>query len=98
MENEHLIPLEQFCTHYHVEVSFMQALTEFGLVEITTIETIPCIHKEHIRSIEQLIHLHYELGINIEGLDAIRNLLQKVDTMQSEITGLKNRLRFYEPE
>jgi hypothetical protein len=97
MENEHLISLEQFCAHYHIELSFIQALTEFGLVEIITLETTPYIDKEHIRSIEPLIHMHYELGINIEGLDAIRHLLQKVDLMQSEITELKNRLRFYEP-
>lgn len=98
MENENLISVEQLCANYNVEISFIHTLTEFGLVEIVTIEAIPCISKEQIKDLERLIHLHYELDINMEGIDAIHNLLQKVDLLQAELKELKNRLRFYEPE
>jgi hypothetical protein len=98
MENEQLISVEQFCTHYQVDVSFIETLTEFGLIEVVTIETKPWIDKEQIIKLEKLTHLYYDLDINIEGIDAIHHLLEKVQQMQLEIKTLKNRLRFYEPE
>ena len=43
-----------------------------------------------------MIRMHYELDINLEGIDAISNLLERVEEMQHEMTRLQNRLRFYE--
>jgi hypothetical protein len=98
MNNEQMISVEQFCAHYHVQVSFIEALTEFGLAEITTIETTPYILNDHISQLEKLIHLHYDLDINMEGIDAISHLLNRVSSLQSELSALRNRLRFYEDQ
>ena len=43
-----------------------------------------------------MIRLHYELDINIEGIDAISHLLQRVDQLQDELRIMKNRLSRYE--
>ena len=40
--------------------------------------------------------MHQELDVNIEGIDVVFNLLQKIDTLQKELTALKNRLNLYE--
>jgi hypothetical protein len=40
--------------------------------------------------------LHTELNINLEGLEAISHLLQKILGMQNEMTALKNKLRMIE--
>ena len=92
METEHLITLQNVCIHYNIEVSFIQSLNEFGLVEIITIDETPCIEKEHLGDIEKMMRLHYDLDINLAGIDAISNLLQRVNDLQKEITVLKNRL------
>jgi hypothetical protein len=97
MENEDLLPIEQLCSHYNIEVSFVRALTDFGLIEITTVEQVPYMTKSQIRDLEKLIRLHYELDINLEGIDAISHLLKKVNGMQNELSSLRNRLRMYEP-
>ena len=49
-----------------------------------------------LTTLEKLVRLYYEMDINLEGIEAITFLLQKVEDMQHEITGLKNRLRLYE--
>ncbi|PLB20348.1 MAG: hypothetical protein TRG1_696 [Flavobacteriaceae bacterium FS1-H7996/R] len=36
------------------------------------------------------------MNINIEGIHAISNLLNTIDSLQSEIKELKNKLNFYE--
>jgi len=92
METEHLITLQNVCVNYNIEVSFIQSLNEFGLVEIITVNEMPFIEKEHLGDIERMMRLHYDLEINMAGIDAISNLLQRVQELQKEITTLKNRL------
>jgi len=96
MSKENFIPLTKLCTHYKVEMSFFSNLSEIGLIEIVTIEQSPYIHPDKINDIEKMIRIHHELNINMEGIDVVFNLLQKIDTLQNELISIKNRLDLYE--
>lgn len=96
MNLENLIPLPELCSLYKMEMSFFTNLIEMGLVEIKTVETISYIDSDCIYEIEKMIHIYQDLDVNIEGIDVVFNLLLKMDTLQSEIISLKNRLRLYE--
>ncbi len=98
MENEKLIPMEQFCIHYNIEISFIQSLSEYGLVNITTSEEIQYLQSDQIKDIEKMIRLHFDLEINLEGIDAIYHLLQRVDNLHNELQSIKNRLHPFEPD
>ncbi|MDQ6758116.1 MAG: chaperone modulator CbpM [Bacteroidota bacterium] len=93
---EHLIPADEFCTHYKVEYSFINSLQQHGLIEITTIDETSFIDEEHLHNLEKLIRLHYDLDINLEGIEAITYLLNRVKNMQNEIVELRNKLSLYE--
>ena len=93
---EHLISTDDFCTHYKVEYSFISSLQEHGLIEITTIDQHSFIDHDHLKNVEKLVRLHYDLDINLEGIEAITYLLNRVKDMQQEIMELKNRLSNYE--
>ena len=92
MENERLIKVETLCNHYRIETSFIRSLNEYGLIEITRIDEIECVDKDVLGDLESMMRLHYELDINMEGIDAISHLLKRVKEMQKEMTLLKNRL------
>lgn len=96
MDTKNLIPVQQFCERYEIEFSFINSLNEFGLIEITYIKKNQFIALEKIQEIEKMIRLHHELGINLEGIDVIYNLLEKVSNLKGEINRLKNRIEFYE--
>ena len=96
MNLENLIPIPQLCSHYELDMSFFVNLSEIGLLQITTVETTSYIDLDSIQKIEKMIHLHQDLEVNIEGIDVVFNLLQKMDSLQNEVTALKNRLRLYE--
>jgi len=87
---------DQFCEVYKVEASFINSLQEFGLIEVSVLEEKRFIDVSRIRELEKLIRLHYDLDINIPGIEAILHLLQRVNDLQGEISVLKNRLRRYE--
>ena len=96
MSTENLIPIDQLCTHYHVEMSFFNGLMEFDLIEITTIERTHYLHIDSINELEKIIRLHQDLYINLEGIDTVLNLLNKIDALKTEIGVIKNRLDMYE--
>ena len=96
MQNNELILAEEFCTHYKIQLSFINNLNQFGLIEITSVEEKPYIPQSQLQKLEQIIRLHDDLDINLEGIDAITHLLDRVKSLQAEIAGLKNRLSIYE--
>lgn len=96
MAREELVSANDFCTHHRIEISFLQSLHEFGLIELSREENHLFLHSTELDSIERMMRLHYELAVNLEGIDVIKNLLDQVDNMHRELTGLKNKLRFYE--
>ena len=96
MQGENLIPANEFCLHHNIEVSFINSLREHGLVECTIIDDAPFVTATQLKELEKFIRLHYELDINLEGIDAIIHLLKKLESMQNEMTILKNKLRLYE--
>lgn len=96
MKANHLIPLDVYCTSNDIEISFVSSLQEAGLIEITTIEEAGFFDSEQLQQLERYLRFYYELNINLEGIDAIKHLLCRANTMHDEITALKNRLRLYE--
>jgi hypothetical protein len=61
-------------------------------------EEVHYIEKEKINDLEKMMRLYYDLDINLEGIEAISHLLNKVNSMQEEITILKNKINFFENE
>lgn len=96
MQTDDLIPAEEFCSHYQVELSFINYLHQFGLIEVTSVEETYYIPQAQLSKLEQLARLHYDLDINLEGIDAINHLLDRVQSLQLQITSLKNKLSLYE--
>lgn len=95
---ENMIAANAFCLHHNIEVSFIHSLEEYGLIETTVIEGNCFIDPAQLAELEKLVRLHYELHINFEGIDVIKHLLGQLKSMDDEIMGLKNKLRFYEKE
>ena len=96
MHNEELVLAEEFCTHYNIGPSFITTLRQYNLIDIVSIENDQYIHQDQLQKLEQLVRLHYDLQINLEGIDAITHLLSRVQSLQIEVAMLKARLNVYE--
>ena len=93
---ENLITIQKFCTYYKVPESFIDSLYDYELIEVVTEKDGRYVSITQIKTIEKLMRLHYDLDINLEGIHAIYNLLNQVETLQEQVNILKNRLDFYE--
>lgn len=95
MENDQLIAVEQFCEYYNVDILFLDSLTESGLIETVIYEEVRFIRLPQLQKIERLVRLHDDLNLNLEGIEVVDSLLERIDQMHAEIVLLKNKLRFY---
>lgn len=96
MASEDLILVRHLCVSHDIEISFVETLQDYGLIEITVIEQEPYISREKLSDLEKMIRLHYELDVNMAGIDIISELLHKIDALQKEQKLLRNRLGLYE--
>ncbi len=96
MNEKPLISTQSLCSHYNIEISFVNALSKMGLIQIEIVEQNQFIHQDQIGDLEKIIRLHDELNVNLEGIDVVFNLLAKERELQNELNALKNRLRLYE--
>jgi len=98
MQVENMIVLNEFCSSHDIDISFVQSLEDNGLIEIIIVDQAMCITAEELPRLERIVRLHDELDINLEGIDVINYLLQRIEEMRQEIITLKNQLSFYREE
>jgi chaperone modulatory protein CbpM len=96
MQTEEMIAASEFCIHHHIDPSFLYSLKDAGLIEISIVQEKIFIPESQLYNVEKLVRLYYEMDINLEGIETITHLLQRMHTMQQQITELSNRLSRYE--
>ena len=96
MQNE-LIIVSEYCDKCHIEPQFIDMLQEGGLIDILTQDDgTRYLTTDELPDVERYSRLYYDLDINMEGIDAIRHLLERMGEMQREINYLRNRLRLFD--
>ena len=96
MEAENIMPASAFCMHHNIELSFINSLRDYGMIETVVIEEQLFFPMTELERLEKIVHLHYELDINLEGIETITHLLQRMNEMREQIIQLTNRLKVYE--
>ena len=95
MQTNNLILIERFCQHHEIDIAFISELQNFGLIEIIVVDENQYLSPEQLLAVEKMIRLHYGLNINIEGIDAIIQLLGRIENLQHELIAAKNRINFF---
>ena len=96
MQTENLIALKTFCKSHNIGISFINSLQQTGLIDIIMIQESAFIEVDKLPVIEQIVRFHYDLDINLEGIESIIHLLQLINVRDEEIMELKNKLRLYD--
>jgi hypothetical protein len=96
MDGKYMVAIDEFCASHKIEISFISSLRDCGLIEVITIRESDFIEVDQLQKLEKFIRLYYELDINLEGIETINYLLQRINSMNDEIRLLRNTLRLYE--
>ena len=96
MQTEEMIIVKEFCVHHNIDITFIHALKNSGLVELIVVEDKLVILQSQLAHLEKLVRLFYEMDINLEGIETITYLLSRMNDMEQQIMQLNNRLSMYE--
>lgn len=89
------IVIKEYCQKSHIEPSFIISLEEGGLIDVQVIEGERYLPVSQLRELERYTHLYYDLSINIEGIDAIRHMLDRMSRLQEEVAQLRRQLQVF---
>jgi len=87
------ISVREFCTVHGVTHEYIYELRDFGLIQLQQEEFL---QDSIVPKVEKIIRLRQDLNINLEGIEVIFNLLDRVTEMDNEVVRLRNRLKLYE--
>lgn len=88
-----LIIISDYCSHCQIEPEFLFSLQEVGLIELLEQEEQFYINTSQLRDLERYTRWHYELSINVEGIDVVQNLMDRIKEMESEISSLREKMK-----
>ena len=93
-----LIIVSEYCHKCHIEPSFIDLLEEGGLIEVRTEGGEHYLLASQLPDVERYSRMYYDLSINMEGIDAIHHLLERMELMRRVICFLRNQLIVFKRE
>ncbi|KIC63571.1 chaperone modulator CbpM [Chryseobacterium taiwanense] len=86
------ISREELVKIYNIEITFFDELVDSGLLKIQMENEIRYLMYEDLPSFERFANWHYDLEINLPGLEVIHDMLQKMEDLKQRNRELMNKL------
>lgn len=86
------ISREELVKIYNIEITFFDELVDSGLLTIQTENEIKYLRYEDLPSFERFANWHYDLEINLPGLEVIHDMLKKMEDLKHRNRELINKL------
>jgi len=86
------ISREELVKIYNIEITFFDELVDYGLLQIQIENNIHYLGYEDLPDLEKFANWHYDLEINLPGLEVIHNMLKKLEALNQRNRELMNKL------
>lgn len=86
------ISREELVKIYNIEITFFDELVDVGLLNVETENEIRYLLYEDLPVFEKFTNWHYDLEINLPGLEVISDMLRKMEDLKRRNRDLMNKL------
>jgi len=86
------ISREELVKIYNIEITFFDELVDFGLLSVQTEDERRYLLYEDLPVFEKFANWHYDLEINLPGLEVIHDMLTKMNDLKQKNRELMNKL------
>lgn len=86
------ISREELVKIYNIEITFFDSLEEAGLLKTVTENEVKYLLYDELELFERFANWHYDLDVNLPGVEVIHHLLQKMEKLTEENRRLIQRL------
>lgn len=83
------ISREELVRIYNVEITFFDSLEEAGLLKTETENKIKYLEYDELSAFEKFVNWHYDLEVNLPGLEVIAHLLNRIEQLQKQNQAVK---------
>jgi len=92
------ISREELVKIYNIELTFFDSLEESGLVKTEIENDVKYLLYEELPAFERFTNWHYDLDVNLPGLEVINHLLSKLEELRRENRRLSYLSSLYSEE
>lgn len=78
------ISREELVKIYNIEITFFDSLEEAGLLKTVTENEVKYLLYDELELFERFANWHYDLDVNLPGMEVIHHLLQKMERLTEE--------------
>lgn len=78
------ISREELVKIYNIEITFFDSLEEAGLLKTVTENEVKYLLYDELELFERFAYWHYDLDVNLPGVEVIHHLLQKMEKLTEE--------------
>ena len=78
------ISREELVKIYNIEITFFDSLEEAGLLKTVTENEVKYLLYDELELFERFANWHYDLDVNLPGVEVIHHLLQKMEKLTAE--------------
>lgn len=89
------ISREDLVRIYNIELTFFDSLQDAGLLKTENENEIIYLNYEDLPAFERLTTWHYDLEVNLPGLEVLQHLIHKVEELTDENRRLRQRKTNY---
>jgi hypothetical protein len=86
------ISREELVKIYNIEITFFDELVDGGLLNVETENEVRYLLYEDLPVFEKFTNWHYDLEINLPGLEVIHDMLRKMEDLKRKNRDLMNKL------
>ncbi|WP_347219731.1 chaperone modulator CbpM [Chryseobacterium sp.] len=86
------ISREELVRIYNIEITFFDELVDYGLLTVHIEDEVHYLMYEDLPDLEKFANWHYDLEINLPGLEVIHNMLKKLEALKRRNRELMNKL------
>ncbi|WP_278588876.1 chaperone modulator CbpM [Capnocytophaga ochracea] len=85
------ISREDIVRLYNIEITFFDDLESSGLIETEVIDNTTYLHYDQLSAFERFTNWHYDLEVNMAGLEIIHRLLQQIEELKGVRLEVKDK-------
>lgn len=78
------ISREELVKIYNIEITFFDSLAESGLLQTVEEHEVKYLLYDELPVFEKFANWHYDLEVNLPGLEMISHLLEKIEKLREE--------------
>lgn len=78
------ISREELVKIYDIEITFFDSLEESGLLKTEKIDEVKYLLYDELPAFERFANWHYDLEVNLPGMEIIHDLLEKMEVLREE--------------